>query len=70
MLYDRTLRVIRYFAEVDDDFWDDELEGGRGKRRRGLGGRRVDRDELLARYKLLQIQDRSGLLVTIKKRIK
>ncbi|KAI8086472.1 uncharacterized protein BX664DRAFT_335884 [Halteromyces radiatus] len=73
------------YIHVDDDFWD--MEFGESPRKRGkrsvgqerrsrtgqrrMGGSGVDREKILARYKVMQVQvqDRDGRFFMIKKRV-
>lgn len=71
------------YVHVDDDFWDQEFgESPRPKRgRRALGAARerstgirrgTDRESILARYKIMQVQvqDRNGNYFMIKKKVR
>jgi hypothetical protein len=66
-----------YYGEVNEDFWtsmddeDDEMFEGRGKRRaRSL--RLSDKESILNRYKLMQVQlqDRNGNFFTVRRKVK
>jgi hypothetical protein len=61
---------------LDDFFWEDEFDekpkrGRLAREPRQPGPRRVDREGIIAKYKIMQVQvqDRNGNLYTIKKRV-
>lgn len=74
-------RIYSYYGEVNDEFWttleeqdedeEDELFGGKGKRR-GRSLKLSDKEAILNRYKVMQVQlqDRNGNLFTVRRKVK